>query len=276
MGADAVELDVFVLKCGTLIVFHGGGSDENPGTLDDYCGVQGKSILDLTYQQALNELTFNPDFAEFPCPTSSILAGQIPTLEQVLEDAKQSGLHVKIELKGPGTVEPSLEVVERLDMLNQCSFSSFDLERLAYFRELRPDTQDYQTGALFFNVPDDYIQQAQACGATEIHLRYDTCTFDVITAIHEAGFGSMAWCRGPIGMGHDCLERFWDVGNEDESMYEALLRTGVQQLCINKPDVLIGLRTKLLLQSVQQSDTNDETTPSFVQQETPGQIEASA
>jgi glycerophosphoryl diester phosphodiesterase len=51
MGADAVELDVFLLKCGTLIVFHGGGNDQNPGQLIDYCGVDG-SILDLTYQEA--------------------------------------------------------------------------------------------------------------------------------------------------------------------------------------------------------------------------------
>ena len=33
MGADAVELDVFLLKCGNLIVFHGAGSDKNPGQL---------------------------------------------------------------------------------------------------------------------------------------------------------------------------------------------------------------------------------------------------
>jgi glycerophosphoryl diester phosphodiesterase len=94
------------------------------------------------------------------CPASSILAGQIPTLEQVLADAKQSGLQVKIKLKGPGTVEPSLEVFERLGMVKQCSVSSFDLECLAYFQELRPDTQDYQMGALFANDPDNYIQQA--------------------------------------------------------------------------------------------------------------------
>jgi glycerophosphoryl diester phosphodiesterase len=40
-GADAVEMDVFLLKCGTLVVFHGTGSDEKPGLLDLYCGVEG-------------------------------------------------------------------------------------------------------------------------------------------------------------------------------------------------------------------------------------------
>jgi glycerophosphoryl diester phosphodiesterase len=40
-GADSVELDVFLLKCGTLVVFHGSGNDTNPGLLDLYCGVEG-------------------------------------------------------------------------------------------------------------------------------------------------------------------------------------------------------------------------------------------
>jgi glycerophosphoryl diester phosphodiesterase len=75
MGADAVELDIFLLKCGTLIEFHGAGNDANPGQLLEYCGMKG-SILDLTYEEAL-QLTFNPSYAEFPCPDNSTLAGTI-------------------------------------------------------------------------------------------------------------------------------------------------------------------------------------------------------
>ena len=129
MGAEAVELDVFLLKCGTLVVFHGGGTDENPGHLLDYCGVD-KGILDMDYAEALR-LNFNPAFHGFACPDAKIRAGRIPTLEEVLVDSKKSGLHVKIELKGPGTVEPTLEVVERLGMESQVSYASFDKSRIA-------------------------------------------------------------------------------------------------------------------------------------------------
>ena len=76
----------------------------------------------------------------------------------------------------------------------------------------------------------------------EIHLKYDTCTKNRIREIHAAGFGSMLWMRGPIGMAADCADLYWDVGNEDKSMYLALIQTGVQQMCINKPDVLLELR----------------------------------
>jgi hypothetical protein len=40
-GADGVELDVFLLKCGTLVVFHGSGNDATQGQLDSYCGIPG-------------------------------------------------------------------------------------------------------------------------------------------------------------------------------------------------------------------------------------------
>jgi glycerophosphoryl diester phosphodiesterase len=197
-------------------------------------------------------LTFNPNFEEFGCPPEVTLRGKIPTLEQVLLDAKQSGLHVKIELKGDGTVKPTLDLVERLEMTHQCSYSSFDLDRLKELRELRHDRIQYPTGALFADLPTDYLERAKHCGATEIHLKYDTCTKQRVREIHAAGFGSMLWMRGPIGMASDCADLYWDVGNEDSSMYMTLVQTGVQQMCINKPDVLLELRRQQREQREQQ------------------------
>ena len=44
VGCDAVELDVFLLKDGNLVVFHGEGTDENPGWLNSYCGIEGNIL----------------------------------------------------------------------------------------------------------------------------------------------------------------------------------------------------------------------------------------
>jgi glycerophosphoryl diester phosphodiesterase len=211
------------------------------------------------------QLTFNPKHPEFACPPQKIAEGKIPSLQQVLEDAKQSKLHLKLELKGGhDLVESVLELVDSMEMVDQISFSSFNMEYLAMVRSLRPQKNPitgrhiYRTGALFNDVGNDdgnddnydhhhdaIIAQAKSVGACEIHLRYDTCTAQFIQKIHDHGFGSMAWFRGPVGMEHDCTHKYWDVGNEDEAMYEALLRTGVQQMCINRPDVLLELRGKL-------------------------------
>jgi glycerophosphoryl diester phosphodiesterase len=250
IGVDAVELDVFLLRDNTLAVFHGGGTDENPGDLSEYCvGQDGRNILDLTYDECLR-LQFNQHFDEFPCGADEIARGVIPTLEQVLRDLKPTGCNVKVELKGPGTVEPSLKLVEELGMMNQVQFSSFYHDRLKLLRELRPDKNGngqyaVRTGALFDEVPVDYLTQALDCGATEVHLRYDTCTVERVQAIHNAGLGTMAWFRGPVGMKTDTKNKFWDVGNEDEECYRVVMASGVQQLCCNRPVEALAFRNAL-------------------------------
>jgi glycerophosphoryl diester phosphodiesterase len=255
MGCDAIELDVFQLKKdGTLIVFHGGGTDQAPGQLQDYFQRPG-TILDLTYPQ-VQALRFVED-PEFPVAPLKLKSGRIPTLEQVLQWAQQTSpkLQLKLELKGPDTVEPTLALVDRLGMVDQCSFSSFDESRLKLLRQLKPDLRSdvgvdgtsqhvYRTGWLLNDqIPVELLlDRAKALGVDEIHLRYDLCSPPSLMAeIHKAGFATMAWMRGPIGMAQDVQDKYWDVGNEDESMYATLLQSGVQQVCVNKPDVLIGM-----------------------------------
>lgn len=124
MGCDAVELDVFLLKCGSLVVFHGGGP-EKLGSLEEHCGVN-RCIQDLTYDEA-RELKMKEDCEEFVCPKDKIRNSKIPRLEEVLEFAKETGLKIYLELKGPGTPEPSLRLVERYGLLDQVIFSSFHM-----------------------------------------------------------------------------------------------------------------------------------------------------
>jgi len=248
-GCDAIELDVFLLKCGTLVVFHGGGTDENPGLLEDYCNIKG-SILDYTAKEARGLLKLNPHYEEFACPTDRILDQEhtyIPTLEEVLLALKGTNMIVKIELKGEGTTVPVLSMVKKLDMVNQCHYSSFDHSRIALVRKLHPEkyvdgTHMYKTGALFAdNLPQDFVRKAKSIGASEVHLKYDTCTKERVDQIHKAGMESMCWFRGPIGMNEDVEEKYNDVGNEDFRMYEIVRRTGVRAMCVNKPAVLVKL-----------------------------------
>ena len=144
LGCEEVEIDVFLLKCGTLCVFHGTGNDEMPGLFKDYCMNMEGSILDYTYEEVRKKFKFNPHFEEFSCGHGVIRALEkknecyIPTLKEVLLDSKRHGITLKIELKGHGTEEPTLNLVESMDMVNQIHFSSFDLSRIQRIRELRP------------------------------------------------------------------------------------------------------------------------------------------
>lgn len=247
-GIDAVELDVF-LVAGELVVFHGGGSDENPGDLTDYCLRQkGKSILDCTSMEEIQALQFNPDCHEFGVASHKIRGAQIPSLREVLLWAKQHpAMTVKIELKGPGVTLPTLKLVQEMGLPpHQIHYSSFCHDRIALVRQIHPerDLQTgqhvYKTGALFAGgvVPDTFIADAQQVGASEVHLQYDDCNTHRIQQIHDAGMGSMAYFRGPVGMKSDVTTKYLDVGMEDARMYQSVIQTGVEQLCCNRPDVL--------------------------------------
>lgn len=243
IGCDGFELDVFRLRCGTLVVFHGDGDDHDPGYLEPYCGVGG-NILDLDYEQ-VKRLRLIPNNQIFACPSYMLETSTIPTLNEVLEFAKIAKMHVKIELKGPGTELPCLDLVERMGMIDQCSFSSFFHDRIHAIRIMRPDQNPdgsyvYRTGALYNQPPEDFVQQCLRIGASEVHLKYDTCTKERVEAIHAAGMDTMAWFRGPMGMIEDATYKYLDVGNEDETMYETVMRSGVRSMCINKPQTLLN------------------------------------
>lgn len=239
MGCDAVELDVFLLKDGTLVVFHGGGKhDDDPGDLSDYClNQKGRGILDCDTYDEVMKLQFNPDCKELVCPRDRLTDKnlKIPTLEEVLALVKGTGMKITIELKGPGVTRPVLELVQRMDMTDQCTYSSFYHDRIQLVRELHPE---YKTGALFnAPVPSDFIQQAMNVGASEVHLRFDMCSVERVRQIHAAGMDSMAWTAGPEFMSQI---DFKDVGKDDDDrLYAALLETGVRKICCNRPDLLI-------------------------------------
>ena len=251
---------MFLLKCGEIVVFHGGGTDQNPGALIDYMNIEG-SILDYDAKEA-QQLKFNPHFEEFGCGAERVKfktdngMAYIPTLREVLLHIRDhTDLVVKIELKGSGTEIPTLDLVEELNMVDRCHYASFDHSRIQRIREIRPHLNPdgshvYRTGALYADdLPEDFVERALSVGASEVHLKYDTCTRSRIDAIHNAGMSSMCWFRGPIGMKSDCTEKYTDIGNEDASMYQTVMATGVEAMCINKPDVLvkmIGLRSDKL------------------------------
>jgi len=264
-GCDGIELDVFLLKCGTLVVFHGTGGDENPGKLEKYCNVPG-SILDYTAIEAREQLRLNPVFREFGCPIETIIdekIAYIPTLEEVLRTLKGNNMDIKIELKGAGTTVPVLELVESLNMVDQVHYSSFNHERIALLRKLRPQlnpdgTHVYKTGALFTGkVPKNFVEIAQEAGASEVHLKYDTCTKERVEQIHAGGMNSMCWFRGRIGMLDDVTKKYGDVEDEDSNMYEIVMRTGVGAMCVNKPEVLVDLIEQMQSDEIMSMDCED-------------------
>lgn len=55
------------------------------------------------------------------------------------------------------------------------------------------------------------------------------------------------------------VERFEDIDDEDETMYEMVLQTGVQGLCVNHPGRLVNLVSDVeSMGSISESDEEEE------------------
>ncbi len=148
---------------------------------------------------------------------------------------------IKIELKGPGTgtAFPSVELVKKHNMMHRCQFASFNHERIANakVKTLAPDAI---TGALWADLPDDFLERCLQVQADEVHFRYDTCTHNNVKAAHNVGLSTMAWFRGPKAMCRDAI-KYNDVGNEDVNMHKTVLQSGVMSLCANRPAIALNI-----------------------------------
>jgi glycerophosphoryl diester phosphodiesterase len=239
-GCHGVELDVFLLKDGSLVVFHGTGGDVTPGLLDQYCESKhdASSILDLTLPQ-VQDLSFVQESDHLVAPEEVTATARIPTLQEVLELFRRYPTkRLAIELKGTGTVEPTVKLVQDMGMEHQVIFSSFDHSRIHRVAEMNPSLR---TAALFkAQVPEEFLELAEKARADEIHLRYDTCSVDRVQAAHQHGFKVMAWFRGPKAMQQDLSDTYVDISNE-VSVYKMVMQTGVDAIICNRPHCAVEL-----------------------------------
>lgn len=119
-GATGIELDVHLSSDGQVVVIH----DE---TLNRTAGIAG-TVAEMTSSQ-LSQVIAQAGFSGFP-------DAHIPTLDEVLDVAAASGVHVNIELKGQQPDLPRV-VLERVrgwqldDAVLYSSFNHYHLQALA-------------------------------------------------------------------------------------------------------------------------------------------------
>ena len=172
------------------------------------------------------------------CGPSKLLNATVPKLEDALRLCREMGMGVKVEIKGPDVVPAVVDMVRNEGMSDSVEISCFDHDKLRTVRDIDPRIR---TGALFTDpCPEDFVERAKDCGASEVHLRYDTCTSWRVREAAESGLEVMAWFRGPVSMREDS-EGWRDAGNEDEDMYRIVMRSGCDMMCVNRPDVAMGV-----------------------------------
>ena len=204
-GADGLELDIQLTKDGEIVVCH----DE---TIDRTSNGKGW-LKDFTLAE-LKALDFNQQFPEYgPQP--------IPTLREVLELIKPTGLTIDIELKTSypfyeGIEEKTLALVKEFAMEDRINYSSFNHYTCLHLLELDPSLD---VGFLYFDGTIDFPAYAKAHGAKAINPAYFNLFVpgEPMAAAKRLGLRSNVW-----------------VVDEEEDV-EACIRLGVTTVITNDP-----------------------------------------
>lgn len=172
LGVDMIELDVYVLKDGHVVVFH----DDKVDRTTNGTGL----LLDKTFKET-QELNAG-------------LGERIPTLQGVL-DLVDSRVQINIELKGSNTAEPVAAIIETYVKGKNWSYndffvSSFNYKELKKFKSMESKVR---IGVLVSDNPMNYLAFAEMLNAYAINLDMVFVTHEFVEKAHKKGLKVFVW-----------------------------------------------------------------------------------
>lgn len=203
--ADGIELDVHLTMDGEIVVAH----DETVDRVSDGKGL----IASMTLQQ-LKKLDFSRGFPSFS-------PARIPTLREVYDLIKPTGLVVNVEIKSgivlyEGIEAKLLTLANEMGMKDRIIYSSFNHFSLLVLRQIDPAVQ---IGLLYNSALIDPHIYASRLKANAIHPFYPTLM----------GPGVIEGCKASGIRIHP-----WTVN--DPVMMRRLITAGVDALITDVPD----------------------------------------
>jgi glycerophosphoryl diester phosphodiesterase len=181
LGVDRVEVDVHLSRDNELIVMH----DE---TVDRTTNGTGR-VGDLSVSQ-IKQLDAG-------------LGERVPTLPEVIDACREAWERqhpepgargtetlLQIELKGEGTVGPTVEQVTHHGIVSRVVLTSFHAERVVQAKQLLPGAI---FGLLTSSLDPDPIAVALQTGASAVHLRHDLATPEWVQRVRAAGLQARVW-----------------------------------------------------------------------------------
>jgi glycerophosphoryl diester phosphodiesterase len=195
LGVDAVECDLHLSRDKQLIVMH-----------------------DTTVNRTTNGHGAIRDLVAARIRTLDAGQGErVPTFDEVLETTHNE-VHLLVELKGIGVERAAVEAVKAHGMVEQVTFSSFALERLAMVRAMG---KEYRVRAILPDPTAFELARTAELKAVGIDVRYTNCCLRVVEAAHGLGLEVLAW-------------------NPDSwREQQAMIALGVDGVSSNRPDILL-------------------------------------
>ncbi len=210
IGADGVELDVYLTKDGVPVVIHNKLVDETT----DGSGL----VTEMTLAQ-VKKLDAGSSFSP------AFVGEQIPTLEETLATLNQQ-LLFNIELKPAGKrsielVNAVAEIIQRLHLNRRVWFSSYEPYLLYRMRALRPEIP----GGILCYPPILFSQLLSLITPHEaLHPYFELISEKMVRRAHRRGIRLATWTVDSLdvaqqlaGWGVDVL-----ISNEPDKLLKAL------------------------------------------------------
>ncbi len=213
LGADWIELDVHLTRDGALAVVH----DESVDRTTNGHGLVKDHTLD-----ELKQLDAGGWFA------SAYLGQRVPTLDEVLEWARQRGTIVDVEIKNApiyyaGIEEAVVRALDSQNMAEQVIVTSFDHRAVKRVKALDARVA---TGVLYACRPADAgVGLAREANADAVLPHWAYVTSEDVLAAHTAGLAVAPWATS------------------DPEILAELVEAGVDAIATNHPKVLRDLLT---------------------------------
>ncbi len=198
MGADGVELDVHIAKDGELVVAH----DETIDRVSDGTGL----IMNMTTAE-MKKLHFNRTHPEYEKAT-------IPTLREVFELLKPTGLKINVELKNSrilyeGLEEKVIRLAEETGMREKILYSSFNHHSILHIKEI---DSSLPCGLLYDATLVRPWAYASALHVDAIHPHFSELQIKgEVEEAHQLGIHVNTWTVNEEADIRDCLLKGTDI-----------------------------------------------------------------
>lgn len=200
VGADWIELDVFLSKDGEVVVSH----DRTTARMGD----RNLTIADSTYAE-LRTVDVAWGFRDaHGLTTKEVPVERMPLLEDILKLVKkQDHTRVSIQPKETEVVDAAVGIVQRLGMQEWVGFNDGNLTLMSRVKELDPDIHVFWDTSATADV-DESVATALDRGFESIVMNQAAVSPESIATIQDAGLEAGAWTINDFAV----MQRFVDWG----------------------------------------------------------------
>ncbi|WP_417391857.1 glycerophosphodiester phosphodiesterase [Gimesia sp.] len=215
VGADWIELDIFLTKDGQLVVTH----DQTTGRVGDKkLDVAGSTYEELKTVDVATDFRKRHQLTKKECPPA-----RMPLLIEVLKMIKQQHkTRVSIQPKAD-CVKAAVALVKQLNMEPWVGFNDGNLKYMTQVKQLAPAIPVFWDRGADTDLNVD-INIAQQRGFAALVLHHQGITAEKVRKIKAAGLEPGAWTVN------------------DPAVMKQLLKQGVQRIYTDEPALLLQLK----------------------------------